>query len=220
MKAKCSLKLFAARDQFFFNTLFRMFYEAFLDILFASVYNIYNIKWEEGGLDIYSNVVALFCIFIFTTMFLVVPVYYYFNRSSTKPLVRLKMLMEDYKPEKRYLMMDHFIFMLRRAILISVIVFGWNHGFVQVSIFSISCIGVLVWKIIARPFESTLLNIQEIIFEFFISVIIVIFISFSGKSTELVKSGPPHFVGMICFVIIVFLTLLSFVFSICLFIQN
>ena len=151
---------------------------------------------------------------------MVVPVYYFLNRSSTKPLNRLKMLMEDFKPDKRYLMLDHFIFMLRRAVLISVIVFGWNHGFMQVSIFSIACIGVLVWKIVARPFESVLLNIQDIIFELFISVIIVIFISFSGKSTELAKSGPAHIAGMICFAIIIFLTLLSFIFSTCLFIQK
>ena len=215
-----SYKLYRDKEEFFFNTLFRLFYEAFLDILFASVFSIYNTKWEEERLDIYSNVVSIVWIVVFVGMLMLVPIYCYVKRSKFRSLQRLKMLMEDFKPENRHLMMDHFVFMLRRSILVAIIVVGWNHGFIQVTIFLFACISVLVWKIIARPFEDTLLNFQDTVFEFFICVVIGIFVTFKNQETELIKAGKAHIAGIICFVIVFFLTVFNFFISMCIFIRK
>ena len=125
----------------------------------------------------------------------------------------MRIFLEEFQDNKKYLMIDHIIFMIRRILLSILIIFVWGNGLIQVCIFIIICALVLISKFIFRPFKSLILNIQSFIFEFILLVILWFFASFSDKSTELSDESGAYSRGVICFILVCSLMLTSFIFT-------
>lgn len=206
----------------FFNNMYRLCIEVFLEVCFSSVYNVYTMQWGST-VDIYSNIVAFIFIVLFSILVFSIPMLYLLYPSKnffySFKMSRFSILLDEYKL-KRFLMLDHFIFFARRFVLISVIIFRWEFGLLQTLIFLTSWIGVLVWKIIARPFNKMLMNIQDLMFEFFLTLIIAFYLNFINSRTELATSGAPHIQGIICVILIICLVFLGVSLTIMIFISN
>ena len=129
-------------------------------------------KWKHG-VDVYSNITSFFWLLGFIIIFfwiLIMSITYVKNEAlHSIQTSRVSILMRDFKIEKKYVIFDHTFFMLRRFFLIILLIFSWNHGVVQNILFSISWVLILIWKGMSRPFESKILNFQEVIFELFVT---------------------------------------------------
>jgi len=90
--------------------------------------------WEHD-VDYYSNIVAFIWIFISVMIpLLILIVLWNYPKQYTEESLekaRFKVLLEDFKDDKKVNMIDHFIFILRRIGLTLIVVFRWNHGLQQ-----------------------------------------------------------------------------------------
>jgi len=110
-------------------------------------------------------------------------------------------------------MIDHFIFLLRRLLLILLLIFRWKKGLQQTIILFSFWLLVLAWKLIVRPFRKVILNIQDALFEMFLSTIILIYFKFTNESTELSSSGNPHKLGVIWVTLVILMIFINFIVS-------
>jgi hypothetical protein len=192
---------------------FRTSFESFIDIGFASVYNTYNIRWESS-LDYYSNAVAFVWIVIFVIeMISILIIYLKFNEHYSEESIKdskVIILLENFKDGKKLCMLDHFIFFIRRGILIFILIFAWGNGLIQAYLFLVTCASVLAFKVIVRPFKNAILNVQDILFEIILSMVILLFATFKDPSSELADSGRFMVLGMICFALVISLIVINY----------
>lgn len=111
-------------------------------------------------------------------------------------------------------------FVLRRQIMVYLIVFGWQHGIVQITIFAVVCLLVLASKIYIRPYKCAMIGAQEIIFEIILNVVIILFITFSTEKSEMVSSGSFHIIGIACFALVISLMVINYIFTTVLLVKN
>ncbi|CAI2359932.1 unnamed protein product [Moneuplotes crassus] len=206
-----SKRVSVMQEEFFFNSVYRIAFELFLDICFASLYNIYNLQWVNY-IDYYSNIVSFIWIFLFSLILLSIPfLYCWIPKNYDKENGRFKVFFEDFKHSHKVYMLDHFIFLLRRLSLILVLIMRWNHGIQQIGIFLIACVIVVLWKIIARPFKSAILNFQDSLFEIFLTCIILMYFKFTNSDDELASSGANHWIGLACAFLVLTMIIINFI---------
>ena len=172
------------KKNLFFSVVFRIGFEFYLQFYFASLYNLRNIRFKDVT-DYYSIAVSMVwqllpLVLLISTMIILGK----FKKKYTQDWIkesRSRILLEDFKDNKKYLMVDHILFMIRRILLSFLIVFGWQNGIIQVCTFFLICLGVLILKLFMRPYNSPLLNIQNISFEIILLAVIGIFGSFYKK---------------------------------------
>lgn len=99
IKLKISNRIESIHSRFFFNSIFRIAFEMFLDVGFASSYNLYNMKWENE-IDIYSNLVSLVWIIIFSLILISIPYLYWSSSKLNKESGKFQVLFEDFKTSK------------------------------------------------------------------------------------------------------------------------
>jgi len=63
------------KEGFFFGTVYRIAFEIFLDVFFASVYTLYDNNWSTG-IDLYANSLSLIWIGLLSTSWIFVLIYY------------------------------------------------------------------------------------------------------------------------------------------------
>jgi len=63
------------KEGFFFGTIYRIAFEIFLDVFFASVYTLYENNWNTG-IDLYANSLSLIWIGLLSTSWVFVLIYY------------------------------------------------------------------------------------------------------------------------------------------------
>ncbi|CAI2364171.1 unnamed protein product [Moneuplotes crassus] len=220
---KLQSRLHEIKSEVLFNSAYKILAELFLDLCFISICHIMNIRWESW-LDYYGNSVAFLWCSIITLVIITLPFYYCtFPRKYTAKSIRkfrFKVLMEDFKDNKKICMHESFLFLCRRLALVILTAFGWNHGLLQISIFIAICGILIIFKIIVRPYKSAILNFQDIIFEFILMGISLIFITFTSESTELVTSGRPHLLGMIGFSLVIFLCVFNYIITFIIFVKS
>ena len=190
------------KKNLFFSVVIRIGFEFYLQFYFTSLYNLRNIKFKDVT-DYYSIAVSVVwqllpLVLLISTMIVLCKFKKKYKQEGIKDS-RVRILLEDFKDNRKYLMVDHILFMIRRIFLSFLIVFGWQNGAIQVCVFFLICLGVLLWKLLMRPYKSVLLNIQNILFEFILLWVIGIFGSFYKRSTELSNSGIPRLLGIIWF---------------------
>ena len=159
----------------------RVGFESFLQLYFASLYNLKNASFEDFA-EYYSVVVSIIWQVLLTALLIAVTIILFtFNKNYDEDQIkdsRVGILLEEFKDNKKHLMIDHILFMLRRILLSALIVFGWEHGLFQGCLFFVVCVGVVISKIILWPFKNWILNLQSIIFEFILWIVIGLFASF------------------------------------------
>jgi len=64
---------------------------------------------------------------------------------------------------------------------------------------------------VVRPFEKSLLNFQDIVFELILIVILSIFLTFKNESTELANSGRSKTLGIIIFVLVFMIIFVNYI---------
>ena len=208
MKLKFEQRLLSIKSAFFFSSIYRISFEIFLDVGFASLYNIENLQWENY-VDVYSNSVAFFWALFLAIILLSIPIlYWFFSEKLDSENGRFKVLFKDYKMGNTYIL-DHFIFMLRRVGLSCLLIFGWKHGFIQTIIFLSMWIFVFIWKITIKPFNRTVLNVQIWIFEFFLMLIVTTYLGFQSKSAEFSKKGIANILGFIWVALVLSMILIN-----------
>ena len=202
------------KEGFFFGTVYRIAFEIFLDVFFASVYTLYDNNWSTG-IDLYANSLSLIWIGLLSTSWIFVLIYYWsvssvslhkFSKSN------FKILFEDFKANRIWILYS-FVFFLQRFILIMILIYGLNHGLIQAFTYFLVWIGVLIFKILLRPYQQTILNVQEVTFELILWVIIGIFITFKDPKSHFADSGRHHTLGIICLALILSFVILNYIFS-------
>ena len=128
--------------------------------------------------------------------------------------------LKTFKTDKKVYMLDHFIFLVRRLILVLVLIFKWRKGQQQTLCIFISWVIVLIWKLIIRPFKLAIMNIQDALFESFLSTIILVYFKFTNESTELLSSGNPHRLGVVWVTLVVLMILINFIVTLYIWLQS
>ena len=213
----------AFKINFLFNIIIRFGFEFFLQLFFACCYNLYVFNNVDIAEKISTSISIIWLIILIILMVVVVSFMVSFRSNYTSEGIkksRLRILLENYKENKKYLIVDHIAFILRRVFLSFLIIFGWGHGLVQDLIFIGICLAVLGMKLLLRPFRYILLNIQEAIFEIVLLIVLAIFASFNEKATLLSTTGAPHSLGIVWFSLVCFLMIINVTFFIGLIISH
>lgn len=180
-------------------------------------------KWSSVE-DSYSNIVSFVWLAVYLFLFFKIPLMYFTFRANFRhehiENSRFKIFIEGFRFDKKISVFDHSVFMIRRAVLVFILIFSWNHGFLQAILFLIACLAVLVWKIVLRPYEETLYNIQDVIYECILCSMIGCFIGFKDPESELKEEGKFHILGIVCSSLVVSLILVNFIFSILMIIKQ
>ncbi|CAI2384187.1 unnamed protein product [Moneuplotes crassus] len=202
------------KNEFFFSSIFRIVFEVYLEVTFGSIYNLYDQKFENY-VDYYSHVVSIIFLLLFLIITISIPmIFCCIPEKHHIEKGRFKILLEDFKAGKRSLVMDHFLLLIRRLALSSLLIFRWNHGIQQVITFLLICIGIFTWKVIVRPFASNILNFQDLLFEQFLLMILIIYLAFIKPTSELRTRGFFHMCGVVCIILILCMVLVNFIVSI------
>lgn len=198
-------KLHAVKNEFLFGTVIRTTFEVYLEVFFAAVLNL-NDRGLANSTQVYSAVVAVLWFVLLNVVLLVVAgAWCWFPKDYTQESVsgsRLAVLLRDFKDGKRACLLEHVLFILRRQLLVYLIVFGWQHGLLQIISFVIVSVITLLAKIWVRPYKSVLIGAQDIVFEALLCTVLVISIAFGSRSSEMVKLGAYHTLGVACFSIV------------------
>ena len=159
----------------------RVGFEVYLQFYFASLYNLRNASFEDFA-EYFSVIVSIIwqilLVFLLISVFIIL---FKFKRNYNEEEIkdsRVHILLEEFKDNNKYLIVDHIIFLLRRTFLSILIIFGWGYGLFQGCIFFMICLGVLISKIVLRPFKSSILNVQGVVFEFILWIVIGLLASF------------------------------------------
>ena len=200
-------------QSFFFNGILRFFFEISLPILFAWIYNLANAKWDNG-IYLYSSIIS--CIWAILFLLLIILIIFKYNLHSNQYLEevegkkKLGIFVKDFKDNYKISILDHLVFILRRIIFWLLLVFAQNHGLVQLIIMTCLCSGVLIWKIIIRPYKCMRTNFFNVIFEMFLWTILVIFFQFKDSKTKNTQKGFPNQLGYICIGLVFVILALGF----------
>ncbi|CAI2372733.1 unnamed protein product [Moneuplotes crassus] len=218
MTAHFSSRVNQSKNDLFFNSILRVTFEVYLPLSFASIYNLYDMRLESN-LDYSSQALSAFFLLIFLIVPIIILVIFCCCKVTRYQKLKgsFNIFFKDLKMNRKLVMMDHFLFIIRRLALSLLLIFRWKFGFQQVCIFIAICLLVLLWKIIIRPFQSKLLNFQDILFELFLLTIIILYLNFNSESSELSTEGLPHISGSICVALIIIMVLTNYVVSIIMF---
>ena len=183
-------KLYWFKINFFFNIIFRVGFELYLQLYFASLYNLKNSSFEDIAEQFSFVVSIIWQVLVISFLIITIVILFRFKSKYTAEGIKeskVRIFLEEFQDNKKYLMIDHIIFMIRRILLSILIIFAWGNGLIQVCIFIIICALVLVSKLVFRPFKSLILNIQSFIFEIILLVILWFFASFNDTIINIVN---------------------------------
>ncbi|CAI2374485.1 unnamed protein product [Moneuplotes crassus] len=205
-------------ESFWFNSLIRIGFEIFLDLMFSSILNLHYFSILNKS-DIYSSSVATFCcvcLAVFGTLVILVcitkmrtPIHIPAITFGEVQKGKLDILFADIKPERRLPPFVHIAFLLQRCILIWLIIFGTS-GLTQVIVFGVACSLKFVYIVICRPSNNPCSNFQDSVYELILSTIVLSFTQFTKSSTEFATTGKPAIIGYICISLVVFTIILHY----------
>lgn len=203
------------KKNLFFSIIIRIGFEFYLQFYFASLYNLRNFSFKDAT-EYYSITVSvvwqvLLLVLLLSTTIILCKFKSKYKQEGLKDS-RVRILLEDFKDNNKYLMVDHIIFMIRRILLSHIIVFGWSMGLYQVGVFFWVCLFVLASKLFLRPYNSVMLNLQNILFEIILLFVISIFGYFYKSATELSDTGTPKLLGIVWFWLIWSLMIINYCF--------
>ena len=126
------------KKNLFFSIIIRIGFEFYLQFYFASLYNLRNFSFKDAT-EYYSITVSvvwqvLLLVLLLSTTIVLCKFKSKYKQEGLKDS-RVRILLEDFKDNNKYLMVDHIIFMIRRILLSHIIVFGWSMGLYQVGVF-------------------------------------------------------------------------------------
>ena len=198
----------------FWNIVIRAGIEIYLEFLFCSSFNLLEISFNNLY-DTLSSIIACiwFTIIATFTVILLVMIFAIKKQVSEEYVKnsKIKILYRNLKKNNSS-MISHLSFIILRIWLIAIVLLLNKKGYLQISWFTIIVITVLIFKIAFQPFDTKLLNIQDIIGHFLILSLWIKYFTLIDKSTELTTSGRGRITGLICLGIIVILILNSYVF--------
>jgi len=145
-------------------------------------------------------------------------------------LSRVGILYQDMKEHNKNLILDHVFFLCQRLILVILLLFEVDYfsftkhsltrGEIQLIIFVGCCILFCIWKVIWRPYNSVVLNIQDISFELFFTTIIIIYFKFNSIKSQLVSTGVAHRYGLACVILVYMMVAINMIVSLYFWIQR
>ena len=182
------------RTMLFFNIIIRIGFEIFLDTLFSSVLNIYELTFRNAT-DIYSSIVALIWAVLMLVFACLVAVYSIWNPKFLNSK-KVEVFSKDLK-ELRATRFFYFLFLIRRWTLVSLIIFMRHSGLIQLASFIVIWIIQFIYMALVRPFETKSTNFQEICYEIIMIFIIGSFYFFKNQETELATNGFSFILGWI-----------------------
>ena len=154
----------------FWSGLIRIGFEIYIELLFCSSFNIFNISFDNSY-DTTSSVVAsiwLTLIVIFTVT--IVTIIIFANKEVDDEYIKkskIKVIYENLKKNKSS-MASHLVFIIWRILLVIIALSLHNKGVLQIALFTIVIISMLAFKIIFKPLRTKLMNVQDIIGDFLI----------------------------------------------------
>ena len=125
---------------------------------------------------------------------------------------RINTLTKDMRLNK-WSMYEHIIFMVRRLLLVLLVIFCGSSAIAQITIFSFWWLLVIAFKLAVRPFKRTTTNIQDIVSEFLILSVVLLFLRFLNEDTKLKTTGSAAAVGYLCISLIVSIALVHYIFE-------
>ena len=200
----------------FWSGLIRIGFEIYIELLFCSSFNIYNISFKNSY-DTTSSVVASIwftLIVIFTVT--IVTIIIFANKEVDDEYIKkskIKVIYENLKKSKSS-MTSHLVFIIWRVLLVIIVLSLHNKGVLQIALFTIVIISMLAFKIIFKPLRTKLMNVQDIIGDFLIFSLWISYFNLMDESTEFATSGKGHIIGLIWLAIIATMILYFYIFLI------
>ena len=198
----------------------RVLFEGYLVLFFAALYNTYSMTFDNAT-DYYANFVGFFWILILVALLVFVACFMASKQAWATD--KFDMLTKEFKVGKRVLILDHIMFMARRILLSLIIVFGWNHGLIQTSIyiyfliclnnssiFLLWTIWIAITKALMRPYKNVILNIQDMLMEAITVMILSIFLWFCDPNDNFSTSFKANMLGWTLFALIVVIIAINY----------
>ena len=154
-----------------FNTIIRIGLEAFIDLIFSSIFNLKTITFKNST-DIYSDVVSIIWLtlmvilfwFVIAVPFITKPGYDEEKLKKSK----FRVLLKDFKANsvnawllnwycfKRFnlWLLENVMFLFRRVLIVFITLFIGNNGTLQVLIVLSWTLIIMTLKILIKPFKN------------------------------------------------------------------
>jgi hypothetical protein len=198
------------------NLLLRTGMEVYVELLLWSLLNLKQVSMDNPT-DKNSTTLAYICLAMWVVFAIVVfciwLVGYKYLKDPQQYNNKVGTLTEGLKT-KKWSMLEHLFFLVRRTVLVILVVFGESVNTLQLWIFAALWIIVLAFEILVQPFQHKSLNVQNIITEGLLLTLVFLFFGFLKKDTELITSGYGAVIGHIWVAVVISIVLLHYVFHI------
>ena len=97
--------------------------------------------------------------------------------------------------DSKWSLCEHVLFMFRRVLLIILVVFGGDIGWLQLLIFIVITAVFITFKVKFRPYKCKTQTFQDIFTELIVLTVSLIFFAFLFEETELVSEGYGQIIG-------------------------
>ena len=199
-KWKMSRFIWNERRNLWLNSIIRIMLEIYLECGFSSLLNVYDFRYKTY-IDIYSSTVAILWLLLIISFYLFVIICCISCHKNYTPYLNNENVEGPVKELFKNLTMKRCsslyftVFLTRRTILMLLVVFWRNYGYIQLPVFSWVCIFQCIFILWVRPYRNCLTNAQELVNEFIWTSILLLFFFFIDDSTELDTSGRAYLVG-------------------------
>ena len=194
-----------AERALFISICIRVALEIYLDCLFGSVFNTFNMT-DHNSTDNTSTLVAFSCFmlmiaFAVLILFIVIFAKKSYTTESLKTS-RIKSLYLDMSNGNQYALYSHVVFIALRIFLVFLTMALYEMGASQISLYFLAIILVLVFKIKVRPYDGVIRNIQDLIGHFLLLSLCIVYFSFINQDFELSSDGTGKTLGLVWVTII------------------
>lgn len=114
---------------------------------------------------------------------------------------------------RKHAMIVHVIFVIFRWFLIFLVLFFHEHPFIQLVLFLSSLVVVIIIKIIIRPYNTQIKNVQDCFGTMLIFSMALLYLSFLKTPTELVTKGKGRIFGWVCISVIFMIISYFYIFA-------
>lgn len=189
----------------FISILIRVGLEIYLDCLFSSTFNVFNMSYKNST-DSMSSLVSLAWFLLMIAFGVLITLIVIYARKdytdSDLKTSKIKSLYSSMSKGSKYAMYLHVIFIACRVFLVMLVLSFYHLGEVQVSLFCLMLMAIIVFKLIVKPYDSKLKNIQDMIGSFLLLTLWWFYFAFIDDEMELASEGKGQVLGIICVIII------------------
>ena len=155
----------------------------------------------KNSTDSVSSFIALVCLIIMIVFGIcIVAIVVYSKKTYTKESLKtskIKSLYSQMSNSNPYALYSHVVFIVMRVYMVFITLAFHHYGETQIDLFFPALVFVIIFKILIKPYDGQLRNLQDLLGHFLLLTMSVVYISFTKQEFELLSESAGFILGVL-----------------------